>query len=158
MSDEDTSPNSSTHNYSTAASPTDTRTQPRRFEPITHDQGDDDGDEESTRIPSTIRRNRPPAISTGRSDIHSMSPFHTRDMLLIVSKAPRILTTPPKKPLPKVKKLLYRMRAAKIYKALHRRLASKCFLPNHYHQRASRRWPDEHLRNTMLPIKVKGSQ
>ena len=72
MSEDSTSPNSAAHNYSTASSPTDTGTQPRRFEPIIHGQERDDGDEESTRMMGTIRRNRPPAISTNSGDNYGM--------------------------------------------------------------------------------------
>ena len=72
MSEENTSSNSSTYTSSTAASPSDTRSQPRRFEPITHDQGDDDGDEDNTRVPGTIRRKRPPAISTSGGSNYGM--------------------------------------------------------------------------------------
>ena len=40
--------------------PTDTRTTPRRFEPITRDADDDEG----TNATGTMRRNRPPHIAT----------------------------------------------------------------------------------------------
>lgn len=134
MSDDNTSPNSSALSYSTAASPTDTRTQPRRFEPITDDQGDDEGNGESTRTPGTVRRSRPLAISTSRGGIYGMFSFYSRVELLIVSKAPWIPTTPRKNPLSRVNKHLYRMGAAKVYRVLHGRLASKYFLLNLYHQ------------------------
>lgn len=45
-----------------------------------------------------------------------------------------IPATPRKNPLPKCNERLHRMTAVKVYKALRRPLASKCFLPNHYHQ------------------------
>lgn len=134
MSDDSISSNSSAHNHPTAASPTDTRTQPRRFEPITQDQGDDDGNGESTNTPGTIRRNRPPAISTSRADIYGMFSFHSRDMLLTVSKAPCILTILRKNLLPRANRRLDRMRVAKIYKALQRWLTSRYSPPNPYHQ------------------------
>lgn len=134
MSDDSTSSNSSAHNHSMAASPTDTRTQPRRFEPITQDHGDDDGNGESTNTPGTIRRNRPPAISTSRADIYGMFSSHSRDMLLTVSKAPWILTILQKNPLPRANRRLDRMRVTKIYKALLRWLTSKYSPPNPYHQ------------------------
>ncbi len=72
MSEENNSVDSTAHNDSTTDSATDTRTQPRRFEPITHDQDNDDGEEESTRTTGTIRRNRPPAISTRSGDNYGM--------------------------------------------------------------------------------------
>lgn len=72
MSDDNTLPNPSAHIHSTAASPTDTRAQPRRFEPITQGRDDDDDDEESTRMTGTVRRNRPLAISTSSGDNYGM--------------------------------------------------------------------------------------
>ena len=133
MSHDSTSANSSALNYSMAASPTDTRIQPQPFEPITDDQSDDEGDGESTRTPGTVRRSRPPAISTSRGDIYGMFSFYSRDEPLIVTKAPCIPTTPWKNPLSRVNRRLHRMGAAGVYRVLHRRLASKYFLPNLYH-------------------------
>ena len=78
MSDHDTSPKLSAPNSSTAPSPSDSRIQPRRFEPITHDQGDREGDQESTRTPGTIRRNRPSAISTSHIDEYGMFPLRSQ--------------------------------------------------------------------------------
>ena len=46
-------------NVSTDVSPTDTRNPSRRFESITHDD-----DEETATTTGTVRRNRPPAITT----------------------------------------------------------------------------------------------
>ena len=87
MSDRNTSPKLSARNDSTAPSPTDSRIQPRRFEPITHDQGDREGDQEITKTPGTIRRNRPSAISTSRVDEYGMFPLRSQQMLLTVLKA-----------------------------------------------------------------------
>ena len=146
---------------SAAVSPLDTPTQPKNFEPITHDQDHDtdNGEEESSRMTGTMRRNPPPAISTRSRDNYGMfSSPRTRGLLLTLSKAPRIPTIPRKSPPPKAFKRLLRMRATKACKALHRRLASTCFLLSHYHQRASRRWADEHLPNTTLLTKAKASQ
>jgi len=61
MSDDNSSPKPHASNRSSDTSPTDTRVQPRRFEPILQDTDDDD----STTTTGTVRRNRPPAISTG---------------------------------------------------------------------------------------------
>ena len=84
MSDHNTSSNSSARKYSTATSPIDTRTQLQRFEPITHDQDNDNSEEESTKKPDTIRRNRPPAISTSRVDVYGMFPLLRRGIVLNV--------------------------------------------------------------------------
>lgn len=59
MSDDDNSPNPRASNRSSDTSPTDTRAEPRRFEPILPDNDDD-----YTTTTGTVRRNRPPAIST----------------------------------------------------------------------------------------------
>lgn len=72
MSDDKKTPNPDAHKDATPASPSDARTQPRRFEPITHEQDEDDGDEESTRTTGTVRRNRPPAITTSSGDNYGM--------------------------------------------------------------------------------------
>lgn len=55
----DTSDPATEENESNSTSPTNTRAPPRRFQPITHDEDDD----RSTGT-GTVRRNRPPAIST----------------------------------------------------------------------------------------------
>lgn len=59
---------------STDPSLLDTPTQPKYFEPITHDQDQDtdNGDEESSRMTGTMRRNPPPAISTKGRDNYGM--------------------------------------------------------------------------------------
>ena len=158
MSDHNTSPKFGARNYSTASSPTDSRIQPRRFEPIIHDQDDREGDQESTRAPGTIRRNRPAAISTSRVDEHGMFPLRSQHMLLTVSKARWNLTILRKNPPLSVNRRLYKMKVAKIYRDLNLQRACKCFLLNRYHQQASRRWRDEHHQNTTLPIKVRVSQ
>jgi len=60
MSSHDDQTDPGAPNYSTDTSPTDTRAPSRRFQPITQD----DDDEESATESGTVRRNRPPAIST----------------------------------------------------------------------------------------------
>ena len=69
MSD-DKSPGAHTY-FTGATSPKD---EPRRFEPITRDRDYDlDGEgSESPRPTGTIRRNRPPAISTSSADHYGM--------------------------------------------------------------------------------------
>lgn len=62
MSDDNKLPNPSAHNYSKAG--TSPQDKPRRFKPITHDRDDNNVNEESARTTGTVRRNRPPAIST----------------------------------------------------------------------------------------------
>ena len=157
--------NPAAHHDSTPPSPMGTPTQPKHFEPIIHNQHDDadtdDGDEETSRTTGTMRRNRPPAISTRSRDNYGISPpspSNHRELLLTLSKAPWIPTTTRKSPPPKAFKHLLRMRATNAYKALHRRLASKFFLLNHCHRRASRRCRDEHLLNTTILTKAKDSQ
>ena len=88
MADDNTSPNAAAHTGSTSTSPTDTRW--RRFEPITpeHADDDDDGGEEKITTAGTTRRKRPPAISTSSGDNYGMFSFHSRGLLLTVSKAP----------------------------------------------------------------------
>lgn len=165
MSNAQDSSNPAAHHDSTAPSPTGTPTQPKHFEPITHDHDHDadtdDGDEETSRTTGTMRRNRPPAIATRSRDNYGIStplPPNHRRLLLTCQKAPWIPTTQWKRPPPKTFKHLPRMRAAKAYKALHRRLASKCFLLNHCHQRASQRCRDAHLLNTTILTKAKNFQ
>lgn len=87
MSDDNDFPNAGAHKHSTATSPTDIR--PRRFEPITSDQDHDDDGEESTRTTGTIRRKRPPAISTSSGDNYaSMASYNTAEELPSDSRTP----------------------------------------------------------------------
>lgn len=72
MSDAENPSNPAADHDSTAPSPLDTPTQPKHFEPITHDQDADDGDEESSTMTGTMRRNPPPAISTRNRDNYGM--------------------------------------------------------------------------------------
>ena len=65
MSSDDESKRPTAHNASTDTSPADTQLPSRRFESITHDD-----DEESMTTTGTVRRNRPPAISTTGSTIY----------------------------------------------------------------------------------------
>ncbi len=60
MSENNNSPNLRASNRSSDTSPTDTPALPRRYEPILQDD-----DDESTTTTGTVRRSRPPAISTG---------------------------------------------------------------------------------------------
>lgn len=60
MSSDNDPPIPSASNYSSITSPTDARAPSRRFESITQD----DETDESTRPGGTIRRKRPPVIST----------------------------------------------------------------------------------------------
>lgn len=79
MSNVQDSSDPAAHHDSTAPSPIGTPTQPKLFEPITHTQDDDadtdDGAEETSRNTGTMRRNRPPAISTRSRDIYGITPL-----------------------------------------------------------------------------------
>ena len=70
MSNDNSSFKARAHNNSTADPFPQGR--PRRFEPITHDRGDDNVNEEGARMTGTMRRNRPPAISTSSGDNYGM--------------------------------------------------------------------------------------
>ena len=70
MSNDNSSSKARAHNYSTADPFSLGR--PRRFEPITHDRGDDSVNDEGARTTGSMRRNRPPAISTSSGDNYGM--------------------------------------------------------------------------------------
>lgn len=71
MSSDDNQPKSAACNYSADTSPPDTRAPTRHSERTAHDD-----DQESTLTSGTVRRNRPPAISTGsRTDYGSRGLF-----------------------------------------------------------------------------------
>lgn len=60
MTSDNNTPNLTGDDSSSDPSPSETRSPSRRYEPIIHN-GDD---EDSTTTTGTVRRNRPPAIST----------------------------------------------------------------------------------------------